>query len=308
MRPKTAALFELAALALCIFLFLWWAYPDREPVPEPVITVATSTPPAFPSVDIEATAAYVYDVREGKALFQKNAALQLPLASLTKVMTAYTASRLVPDHVLVRITPEDIRVEGDSGLFVGEEWDVSDLIDFSLVVSSNDGARALASVGGAMLATTSSDPVADFVREMNANAHRLGMRSTYFLNPSGLDESPELSGGYGSAKDVATLFAKVLESDPRIFEATRFESLQISSRLAAHAANNTNKAVAAIPNVIGSKTGFTDLSGGNLAVAFDAGLGRPIVIALLNSSREGRFSDMVGLVYATLEHLAKTAQ
>jgi D-alanyl-D-alanine carboxypeptidase len=55
--------------------------------------------------------------------------------------------------------------------------------------------------------------------------------------------------------------------------------------------------------LIASKTGYTDLAGGNLAVAFDAGVNRPIVIAVLGSSREERFSDVEKLASAVLLEL-----
>jgi D-alanyl-D-alanine carboxypeptidase len=67
---------------------------------------------------------------------------------------------------------------------------------------------------------------------------------------------------------------------------------------------NTNKAIDLLPNVIASKTGFTDLAGGNLVVAFDAGIAHPIIIAVLGSSFDGRFDDMTKLVNSTIEYLS----
>ncbi len=68
-----------------------------------------------------------------------------------------------------------------------------------------------------------------------------------------------------------------------------------------HDAINTNDIVSRIPNLIGSKTGYTDLAGGNLTVAFDAGFDRPIIITVLGSSREERFTDVLKLVNAVQE-------
>ena len=66
-----------------------------------------------------------------------------------------------------------------------------------------------------------------------------------------------------------------------------------------HEAFNTNELVGDIPNLLGSKTGFTDLAGGNLTIAFDAGFDRPIIITVLGSTREGRFDDVATLIAAS---------
>jgi serine-type D-Ala-D-Ala carboxypeptidase (penicillin-binding protein 5/6) len=325
MKPKTVAYLQLALLALGIGLFVWLTLPTKvSVVPQVILTAAdeaTSTKPAFGDVVIEAKSAYVYDSVTGEVLFEKNSDLQLPLASLTKVMTALTASNLLEDRDLVRITGDDLREEGDSGLVADEEWSVKNLIDFSLIVSSNDGARALASVAGAFLratrasstrelpvavpATSSAPSTEAFVREMNATADRLGLHESYFLNSSGLDVSATLAGGYGSAKDMSLLVDRILKTKPHLLEATSFHQLSIPSNRENHAAVNTNKAIDMIPNVIASKTGFTDLAGGNLVVAFDAGMAHPIIIAVLGSSFDGRFQDMAQLVGYTVEYLAK---
>ena len=68
-------------------------------------------------------------------------------------------------------------------------------------------------------------------------------------------------------------------------------------------ATNTNDYIS-IPGLIGSKTGFTDLAGGNLAVIYDAGLNHLIAVVVLNSSRQGRFSDVEALVQLTNDKLA----
>ncbi len=274
---------------------------------EPSVAVATTS---FPQVTIEARAAYVYDMLSGAALYEKESELQLPLASLTKVMSAYTAATLLPPYMLVRVSASDVREEGDSGLRVGEEWNIQKLLDFSLITSSNDGMAAIASSAGTRIAAREgSRPEKLFVERMNTLAYELGLTQTYFLNQSGLDESATLSGGYGSAKDMAILFERILRENPRLLEATSHEHYDIASKHALHDAENTNKIIDAIPRVLASKTGYTDLSGGNLVVAFDAGIGHPIIVAVLGSSFSGRFDDMKTLVDATLEYLSsKTAE
>jgi D-alanyl-D-alanine carboxypeptidase len=70
-----------------------------------------------------------------------------------------------------------------------------------------------------------------------------------------------------------------------------------------HTAENTNKQVYSFPGLLGSKTGYTDYAGGNLAVVFDAGLNHPIAVVVLGSSLDGRFTDVRKLVDATAEYM-----
>ncbi len=295
MKPKTLAYLELLCLALGLALFFWWIGP-KAPIPvqtTPTIIVSTKGKPIFHAPIFEAKAVYIYDAAADKVVFEHNSSLQLPLASLTKLMTAVTAKNLLPDYVLVRISRENLLEEGDTGLLIGEEWTLGNLLDFSLVASSNDGIQAIAEATGGP----------SFVAQMNALAQEMGLHESYFLNPSGLDVSTSLSGGYGSARDVAMLVAHILGSDPHLLEATSFNTLTISSKTAMHKIVNTDKALDAIPNVLASKTGFTDLSGGNLVVAFDAGLGHTMIITILGSSYDGRFEDMKKLVDETVRYL-----
>jgi D-alanyl-D-alanine carboxypeptidase len=133
----------------------------------------------------------------------------------------------------------------------------------------------------------------------------MGLSQTYALNGTGLDESTTVSGGYGSAYDVATLAGALLEKAPDIAHATIAPSFAIRSKEGVvHSLPNTNPDVGLIPNLLLSKTGFTDLAGGNLVVVFDAAIGHPVAIVVLGSSREGRFQDVGKLLSLTLDHFA----
>ncbi len=301
MSPKFSAYLQLSLLVLFMALFMSWIYPENLPDAKTAAMDVSVKP--FPPVEIEAKAAYVYDVVNKKVLYEKEADTQLPLASLTKLMSALTASKLIPDYVKVTITSDDLREEGDTGLLNDEDWNVRDLVDFSLIVSSNDGMRAIASVAGSQVLPASTTAETRFVQAMNELAQDIGLTKTYFLNQSGLDVSSTLSGGYGSAKDMAILVDYILKNDSHLVEATSLSRTTIYSDDAAHTATNTNRVLEGIPNVIASKTGFTDLSGGNVVIAWNAGLNRPIIISVLGSSYDGRFEDLSNLVTATLTYL-----
>lgn len=257
----------------------------ESPVVPPPVKIVPPDP--FQNVILEAKAAYVFDVRTGKVLFAENEESQLPLASLTKVMTALVASEMPEDTVVA--------------LSGGQKWSMKELLDYTLMVSSNGGASAIASAAGALLPLTPDEEKISntdtFIKKMNDEARLLHLAETYYLNPNGLDVDDTLSGAYGSAKDMALLFAHILKNKPALMEATTYGTLQFNSLDGApHSAENTNILARTIPGLLASKTGYTDLAGGNLVIAFDVGPAHPVIIAVLGSSQEGRFTDVQKLV------------
>ncbi len=260
----------------------------------------------FPEVKIRAKSAYVYDVRNEVVLYAKNPEDRMPLASLTKVMSALVARELSPDYGTVTITPEALALEGDSGLLVGEVWNIKDLLDFSLVTSSNDGIRAIALALGARESAnaTAEEILNDFVLHMNNKATELGLKNTYYWNETGLDESEVKGGAYGTAKDMAALMEYLVVYEPEILEATRNSTIVLTSMdHFNHVARNTNELAGVIPGLRASKTGFTSTAGGNLALVFDPELGRPIIVSILGSTEQGRFEDARVLIDAVIKNI-----
>jgi D-alanyl-D-alanine carboxypeptidase (penicillin-binding protein 5/6) len=259
----------------------------------------------FLKLDIKAKSAYVLDINSGEVLFEKDSEVQLPLTSLTKIMTAVTALSMVPESTIISVEKEDLALEGDSGLYANEKWRLQDLLNLVLIESSNDGAYTVASgLGEIFVKTGRENGRKFFINSMNQKAKDLGLAQTYFNNESGLDESEYLSGGYGSAKDVAVLIGKAVKDYPDVFRNTKYDEMKLESLSnLKHKTTNTNKTINSIPGVIASKTGYTNLAGGNLAVVFDAGFGRPISVVVLGSTYEDRFLDVENLTMATLEYL-----
>lgn len=284
--------------------------------PEPDQTIETTQPeistddekyPLVPQkieeVSLSADAAYVWDIKGQRPLFAKNSDAALPLASITKLMTAMLAYELVSEDEAFSVSMSAIRQEGSSGLSAGEELLAQALSELALISSSNDAAYALGASVGSLLGDR--DPMAQFVTAMNIRAEELGLHSLDFKNTTGLDESLTTPGAVGSAKDVSFLMEYIISEYPEIISpTTNPETVVYNTAGAFHLAGNTNEVVLDIPNVIGSKTGYTDLAGGNLIVAFDAGLDRPIVITVLGSTRGERFSDVLTLVEAVQTSLS----
>lgn len=251
----------------------------------------------FDTLVLEARAAHVFDIKKGETLFAKNIDQKLPLASLTKIMTAIVAQEIAPPDTSIPITYSALAQEGDAGLVLGEIWGLGDLTSLMLVASVNDAALAI-------METLAPN---DFVARMNEKAQVLGLTHTYFINVTGLDINDETKpGAYGSAQDVTKLFAYALEHIPDSLMATQKDMLTIVSKNnIPHIVENTNTNINATPWVLGSKTGFTDHAGGNLVVAFNAGLQRPIIVTVLGSNVEKRFSDVSTLINATIRNVAQ---
>lgn len=281
-------------------------------------TQATTSAPRAPmgpydGLTLEAKSVFVWDISTHRTLYSYNEHTPLPLASLTKMMMALVANDVLPKSETVIISPEDLTQEGDSGLFSGERWSFSDLLDFTLITSSNDAASAIASVAGAKIAVVRTASTSDafenkrqFIRRMNEKAQAIGLVDTYFLNESGLDIDSVTGGAYGTARDVAMLFEYIFRHHPELFTATAYPQAELrSSDNIVHHVANTNSGVAAVSGLIGSKTGYTDLAGGNLAVIVDIGLKRPVVIVVLGSSRAGRFRDVDTLITASLNAITQ---
>jgi D-alanyl-D-alanine carboxypeptidase (penicillin-binding protein 5/6) len=256
---------------------------------------------------MEARAAFVLDITSGTVLYQRNADVQLPLASLTKVLLALAVSEvLAPDRVVT--IPREITAAGTSQRLAADtSWRVRDVLTFTLVTSSNEGAEFLATLADDAL--RQKYPVAPAsgatLWRMNNIAAELGLSHTYFLNVSGLDASETEAGAYGSARDVATVMAYAASTSPHVFAGTTHDGLLLTASDGRTAtASNTNEALGSIQGVMMGKTGYTDLAGGNLAIVFDAGLSHPIVAVVLGSSYTGRFTDMKSLVAAVRASLS----
>ncbi len=261
---------------------------------------AVSIQNIFGNVPLEARAAVVYDIKNKEFLFEKNPEIQMPLASLTKIMTAYAAGSALSRDEVITVNTASIRREGDSGLKAGERFKLGELLKLTLVHSLNDGAIAVANaVEAKNVAGTASR---SFVDRMNDEAKTLGLNQTYFVNADGLDYASTTSGGYGSAHDMAILATETLKKFPDIFEATAYSDISISSleKRRVHGVN-TNKSLDEVPGLIVSKTGYTDLSSGNLVVIFDVGPEHPTAVVVLGSSIDGRFRDVEKLVNRTLQ-------
>ncbi len=238
-----------------------------------------------------AHASVVLDVDSGEILYGNNATDKRPIASLTKLFTASIVMERVSDlEELVIIDEEAVYAPGTrvgcprSGfcngvrLKVGEKISIRNLLKAAMMNSSNDAAIALGKhVGGSQ---------EGFAALMNTRAQELGLTDSHFCTPSGLEPEGRESDCYSSALDVAKITTHALQFS-ELWEIMRTEKTIITSADGSieHEIFNTNELLGQLPNLIGTKTGFTPLAGYSLlAVAADESRDHAVVAVVLDDS------------------------
>src|SRR3989344_1567444 len=293
----------LASGILAFFLFIPTA-PKSETSDASsgsLTSVVSPTINAFAQVPLAAKAAIVYDLTTGETLYEKNADAQLPLASLTKLLTVYAALAVLSPETPITIPESAVSVDGLRTFSVGQTFSLSDLSRLTLTASLNDGAVAIASATAERESRSQSEMLAGAAASLN-------LSQTYAVNGSGLDVNAIISGGYGSARDLARLAGIIVEKAPDIAIATTqsfAKAVSVGGTL--FSVKNTDPIIGSIQRLLLSKTGYTDLAGGNLALVFDAGINHPVAVVVLGSSLKERFTDGVALVAATIAHFAGVA-
>lgn len=231
--------------------------------------------------DVPCKAAFLIEEQSGQRLYEKNADMQLPMASITKIMTMLLVIEAVESGKITMADTVPVSAHaysmGGSQIWLepGEIFTVDEMMKAVAVSSANDAAVALAEyVGG------SED---GFCTMMNKRAEELGMTGTHFVNACGLDAP----GHQSTAKDIA-IMARELMKHPQIFEYTTIWTDYLRGGQTQLA--NTNKLLRSYNGITGLKTGTT--SGAGVCICATAKRDSMSLIAVVlgaDSSRE-RFS------------------
>ena len=241
--------------------------------------------------------AIIYDLNAEKVIAGKNISTPVPIASITKLAAAAVAYELLNSEDVTQITNEDLKVTANTPLQIGEQWETLDLLEFSLITSSNIGIHAV----GRTVEQKTGRPLVDL---MNEFAKEQGLVQTHFINATGLDAHIGLSGSESSAIDIVHIMGFVLEKAPALaYATTRKRKDFFSFGGSKYTAVNTNYDIESYPNALLSKTGFTTIAGGTLAVVVEIKK-RPVVIITLQSTKEGRFFDvreLANIAYSLIE-------
>lgn len=220
----------------------------------------------------------VAEAYSGKVLVASNPVAKRPVASLTKIATAAiacdwaAAAGVEPANVTMTVPQSATLVGGPNpmNLQPGDRISLRDALNSALLGSDNLAALTIADHVGQQInqrRNSGGDPVATFVGEMNQLVKALGMRSTRFTSPHGLD-APGKSAGYSTAADMAKLSIYAMRRNAITFivrQKERQVSVDGAGGRRSYRVVNTNEMIGE-PGVIGLKTGTTAAAGPCLAV------------------------------------------
>ena len=264
------------------------------PAPGPVTLAAkTTVAPAatrrrrarrrLPPDGVFSRNAILLDPATGEVLFEKNSSRSVPIASITKLMTAMVFLEQQPDLGReVVVTLVDIRGAGQTQLRNNEVVSLGELLHMSLMSSDNCATRVLARESGL--------PHADFISRMNRKAVELGLTGTHFDEVTGLDER-----NVSSASDVARMLHAAAH-EPLIAEITTMRSYQFRTTRRYHMVGNTNRLLYGRYEVKGGKTGFIREAGYCFAT-WVRSQGRDLIAVVLGAPTNAtRFADTVRML------------
>lgn len=251
------------------------------------------------TLSLSARSAILMDADTGEVLYQKDAFVRLPMASTTKIMTAIVALENLNLEEEIEVSPKATGIEGSSiYLYPNERITMESLLYALLLESANDAATAIAiAVSGSVEA---------FAEKMNRKADEIGLTSTHFENPHGLDGKEH----YTTAYDLAKLSAYAL-SNPQ-FEricSTYKKNISLNGDEGVRVLVNHNKMLQIYEGAIGVKTGFTKKSGRCLVSAAERDGLRLIAVTLNAPSDWQDHTDLLDFGFSryTRVTLAKRA-
>lgn len=237
-------------------------------------------PPIFASAPIDAKAAIMVDTDTGQIIYEQNAQQQLPVASISKLLTVAVIhdelqNHIINDYTKVKVTPDIAAISNDPsyssvGLVSGQSYPVIELLNAAMVKSADGATIALATAAG-----NSPD---EFVLKMDQKAHEIGLHKASIVNPTGLtnhemknlrsNNFPDNAENAMNAQDVAVLTRYLVQTYPQILQVSAQKKVNILiSKHNVKSVDNLNKMLPGdqftVPGVkiTGLKTGTSDKAG-----------------------------------------------
>ncbi len=218
--------------------------------------------------NISAKSYMVIDISSTTIILQKNQERLYPIASITKLITAIVAKKLIDKDQYITLNSTFLNTYGNEGrLRNGEKMRVGELFYPLLMVSSNDAAEAIAG----------SYPYGrqKFIKEMNDWVNSIGAYRTYFKDPTGL--SPQ---NVSTAKDLIIIMKWIVENDPELLNITLTKSKTIRTHTWINPAHFLN-----LLSYIGGKNGYIPEANRTSLSAFKLGKQKHIfIVSVLGSS------------------------
>lgn len=229
------------------------------------------------------------DLDSATVLYEKNADYSLLPASTTKILTALVALDHYKMDDIVQV-PWISVIGQKMNLVAGEKITFENLLYGLLVYSANDSAE--------VLATRYPGGREAFIAAMNQKAQEFGMKHSYFVNPTGLDNNEHVS----TARDMIRL-SEIAMRNPIFAEVVKTKELTVKSidgRIA-HRLTNINQLLGSVPGVMGVKTGWTEGARENL-VTYVVRDDKKVLIALLGSQdRFGETKQLIEWIFANYQ-------
>lgn len=223
---------------------------------------------------IGAQSVLMYDLANNKAIVERDIKKRLPMASLTKIMTAIISLENPRSDNSYTVRPEHLVGEDSMGVIPGDKLNLRELLYGLMLNSGNDAAEVLAD----------NSPLGNrdmFVNAMNEKAIALGLKDTNFTNPSGLEGDGDL---HTTAYDLLVITRYALENFPLFREVVKTPEYVIEatdSHQTYYLTNETNL-LTSYPGVQGVKTGYTPEAGLCLVTYYEKD-GKRLIGVLLNS-------------------------
>ncbi|PIP51309.1 hypothetical protein COY43_00400 [Candidatus Berkelbacteria bacterium CG_4_10_14_0_8_um_filter_35_9_33_8] len=231
------------------------------------------TVPGTPKPIINAKNYVLVDQKSAEIIVAKDEHISVPIASITKLMTAILTMENGKLDAITTVSKNAIYTNGSTiGLAINEKISINDLLNALLINSANDSAIVLAEY--------ISGSEEKFVELMNSKANDLRMSNTRFLDPAGLNDE-----GRSSANDIAILLSYALRFDniKSIIKTPEKDIVSISGLT--HHLVNSNRLVKEemfFSGIIGGKTGFTPTAGHNLVSAAERD-GHILIAVIINT-------------------------
>lgn len=248
--------------------------------------------------------AITLDAATGQVLFEDNADVSNPPASMTKLMTFAVLHEMIQEGSFsldreCKITEADMRM-GGTGVWLDprETFPAEELVYAMMVQSANDAAHTLARV--------SAGSVPAFVKRMNEKARELGMTHTTFRTPHGLPaDSRRLNeGDLSTPRDFALLCRHlVLHTDVLKYASVKRRAFGPPVRVQAVMMDNHNKLLGKVDGVDGLKTGFTGSAGYCLSATCERNGRRLVVVAMGSPTSKGRDLRVIELLEEGFAHI-----
>jgi D-alanyl-D-alanine carboxypeptidase (penicillin-binding protein 5/6) len=298
---KFAAALVLTALVLLLMpggAKLGWAGAQEVVSEETTSGVSRAQVPDPPEVEVQAWA--IMDGETGRYLAGEKPDDELPMGSVTKIMSALVVLDKGTDlDKEVTISKDAESYVGDLysnvGLIAGERVTVRDLLVAALIASGTEAVYALAEEVG-------DGSVEQFVGMMNDEAASMGLEETNFETPAGLDTSEN----YSSARDLATLSWKALQY-PLFAEIVATKDATISTQNREIEIHNTNQLLNSYPPATGVKTGTTPQAGANLVASAESNDESYIVVVLGAEDSDQRFQSAEALLEYAFQRYERSA-